>query len=175
MVVDGGGFGAGLSGAGVVEGVDGGGSERYTKIPVARVKGHLLAIPPECGAATHALIPPTHLLPLRALRLPQHDPTRVEHPTMHVLGTDSMPCFLCSCFVHGTNASIVTVFAVVALPLGSNHGTTKFPYTSPSPFSVGFPRCGKLVAWFTMDSKVPLARGFSLAPGACGGLHRHTR
>jgi len=65
VVVDGGGLGAVLSGAGVVEGVDRGGSESNTKLPVARVKGHVLAISPERRTATHALIPPTHLLSLR--------------------------------------------------------------------------------------------------------------
>ena len=65
VVVDGGGVGAVLSRAGVIEGVDRGGSESDTKLPVARVKGHVLAIPSEGGTATHALIPPTHLLSLR--------------------------------------------------------------------------------------------------------------
>lgn len=67
MFFYGGGLGAVLSVAGVFERVDGGGSESHAELPVACVKGHVLAIPPERGTPTHALIPPTRLMPLRPL------------------------------------------------------------------------------------------------------------
>jgi hypothetical protein len=93
---------------------------------------------------------------------PLQDPTCVEHPTTHV-PSPSTTCPWSTSEVlleHGTRASIVKVVEATADTAArcwwSNHGTR-----SAAP-SNGFRWGGdKRVAWFTMDSKVPPARGFS--------------
>ena len=107
-----------------------------------------------CAAAT---CPRAASAALASLLAPAHDPTRVEHPTTHVLLPPPIPSVVAA--EQGTSASLVMVAEADATAVawcGSNHGTC-----SSALLSAAGLHSGKHEAWLTMDSKVPPARGLS--------------